>query len=214
MCQQPTATDEWLHGCLKESTVWIYGDSNAKQIYNALLRRIPTKCRRDFCFNESNRINITYVLHEWPVYSNKTRKIPPKYGLPHFVDMIPETGRHFAIFHYFLHTSRAHPSSLYLRLRAMKQQITKLLYKNPNIQVAVRGPHISALQVLRNHILSGDILGTFAKALYHRTFADLKDRIIFLDGWDMSIAAENTEYHPMPQVAEELVRTFLAFKCS
>lgn len=139
--------------------------------------------------------------------------MPQIVGLGRHVNLIPNTGRHFVLFHYFLHPSRAHPSALYLRLKNLKRLITDLLQRNPNVHIAVRGPHISTMQVLRNHILGGDVLGTFVMSLYKEVFRDLADNVLFLDGLDMTVAVENPEYHPIPQVAEELTRTFLAFKC-
>ena len=99
------------------------------------------------------------------------------------------------------------------RVEAAARAIARLLARNPEARVAFRGPHVSSHETVYNHSIGGDTLGKQFLEIIFKAFARLKDRVIFLVGWEMTTARENLEYHPDDKVPNEMIMTFLSFLC-
>lgn len=170
----------------------------------------------NFLCNKRMNIRIKRTSHEYPFYSSFRRHFHKKrktVGVERFIGQIPSAGRHAMLFHYYLHPSRTHPEALYARLRRLKLVIESYLKRNPSAHVFIRGPHVTTVEVPRNHMLGGDVFGAFHVEAFLKIFRDIRDRVIFLDGWDISISLENANHHPPHKFTLAMIRTFLSYMC-
>ena len=99
------------------------------------------------------------------------------------------------------------------RLLKLRAAIERASSRNKEVFIAFRGPHIIAVEWAENHSLGGDVQSLFYHELIKEVFRDLKDRVIFLDGWKMSIAIENTQVHPSDDIPRAMVNTLLSYIC-
>ncbi|CAL1532346.1 unnamed protein product, partial [Lymnaea stagnalis] len=219
-CQRPQLTPQWTHRCLRDTRIYTIGDSNAVRLYASLKAVIPCNVtepgawpHREVCRNDQLNVTMSFTPHEYPIICfpfNRT-----SYGsVPQQIDAIPAAGKVLVVFHYFVHMMQSHLAVVHARLKSARRAIESLLKRNPDAFVAIRGPHVSSYDWVANHATGADNLGTFYLGIIQEEFRDLSDRVLFLDGWGMTLALENAFLHPVDQVPKEMIRTLLAFHCN
>lgn len=215
ICREPPLNKLWVQNCLTDTTVTFIGDSNAG-IMNRTLGDILncSSSSNNVCKSPGNTI-IKFYSHEFPFYSTGNKKVVKRHGTATILDRIPSNDnkqKHIVIFHYYLHPVRSHPIFIYMCLQNLRRNVRALLQRVPDVKVFIRGPHITTVDVPRRHMLGGDVLAQFHLRFYDM-FVDLRHTVVFLDGWDMSLAMENESYHVTDKFNLAIIRTMLAFMC-
>ncbi|XP_059175212.1 NXPE family member 3-like [Physella acuta] len=215
---QGNLTSDWTRNCLRNTSVWFFGDSNARNAYfmlvgiaecNPMVGKYPEK---SVCYDKSIDLTITVISHEPPKYALTKRK-ENFTGVPDFIQTLPRNKKHVLIIHYYLHYTAAHLSVLSLRMRKLREAIEKMLETNPNVLVGLRIPHVTSKYYSTNHAVGGDPLGPQYIDLIREMFRGLEDKIVFLDLWEMSIGIENVDYHPPRYLNHEMIKFLLSFQC-
>ncbi|RUS91592.1 hypothetical protein EGW08_000707 [Elysia chlorotica] len=207
--------------CLSNSQIYVIGDSNANRLYSRLLARFPTQKTMPGAWpraaesqNKSFNISVKFLPHEYPLFlGQRWEPLLPYGGVEKIIDSVPSTGRQLIILHYYLHLMPFHLSVARSRVVAAVKAIARLLIRNPNAHVAFRGPHVTSREWDINHSIGGDALGKQYLDIISSAFEGLKHRVVFLDGWEMTTALENAEFHPNNKVPNEMVLTFMSFLC-
>ncbi|GFR96705.1 NXPE family member 2 [Elysia marginata] len=224
ICKEPIVTETWMRACLKDSSVWIIGDSNGVRLYYKVADATGLK-RLDYgpmpffdVLAQSNRqgnVKVHFSPHEHPLYVTKLwKQLDVSFmGVPDKIDAIPSKGRQFLIIHYFLHVTTMHLGLAHARLLAARDPILRLLARNPQAVVGIRGPHTVSLNADYDLAIGGDTLARHLIDIIREVFEDLQERVLFLDGWETSLSLESAGIHPMGPVAEEMTRKFFSFAC-
>ena len=224
LCREPIVTKTWMRACLKDSSVWIIGDSNGIRLYYKVADSTELG-RLDYgpmpFFDVMTRssvkdnIQVHFSPHEHPLYVTKEwKQLDVNFiGVSDKIDDIPSKGRQFLIIHYFLHLTPVHLGVAHSRLVAARDAILRLLARNPQAVVAIRGPHTVSLNHDYNIAIGGDSLAHYLVVIIREVFEDLQDRVIFLDGWETSLSLESAGIHPRGPVASEMARKFFSFIC-
>uniref|UniRef100_A0A2C9L517 NXPE C-terminal domain-containing protein n=1 Tax=Biomphalaria glabrata TaxID=6526 RepID=A0A2C9L517_BIOGL len=221
-CERPSMSSPWAMSCLKNTTIMIFGDSNAVRVFNVLSQ--VTHCtglssslwpKAGTCRNKDANIILSFTPHELPLYQHAswTPKLSYK-GVAEQVYATPSVGKYIIIVHYYLHATPSHLSVVHSRIKSLAESIRHLARRNPDVLFAFRGPHVTSFDWDINHTIGGDSLGQFYLQLIQETFQDLRDKIVYLDGWRMTLALENAEFHPTDRVPQEMIRTLLSFRCN
>ncbi|GFN84668.1 nxpe family member 3 [Plakobranchus ocellatus] len=221
LCQTSVFESQEFLKCFSNSTVYVIGDSNANRIYSILVSRtesITTEPgswpRRAVAQNKAWGITVEFRPHDYPLFLKQSWEPLLRYGsVETQIDAIPSQGRFIVILHYFLHLVPFHLSVVQSRVEAAARSIRRLLNRNPEARVAFRGPHVASQDSDINHAVGGDNLGRQYMEIISKAFTDLKERVVFLDGWEMTISKENAEFHPDDSVPFEMVRIFMSFLC-
>ncbi|XP_059147833.1 NXPE family member 4-like [Physella acuta] len=214
----PKVSIHWAQKCLQNTKVWIIGDSNGNMTYSSFLR--ITLCNkttggwpgRSKCVAPSIGLEINAMPHEKPQYANLLRSDHIG-SIPDVLDNISSTGKHIVFVHYYLHYTPAHPSVFYLRMKALRLALARLLKRNPSVLAVIRGPHVATVDWSINHAIGGDPLGPRFVEIIKEMFRGLEDRVLYLDGWDMTIALENSAFHPTSYLTREMVNIILSYIC-
>ena len=90
------------------------------------------------------------------------------------------------------------------------QAIRRLLQRNPDVQVYVRGPHATGSNMF---CLQGDYHADRCFRVLREEFKDLRDQVVLLNAWDMTVANENFDIHPSAHVRNTLCRMVLSHVC-
>ncbi|KAK6982035.1 NXPE family member 4-like isoform X1 [Biomphalaria glabrata] len=221
-CERPPLSSPWAMSCLKNTTIMIFGDSNAVRVFNVLSQ--VTHCtglssslwpKAGTCRNKDANIILSFTPHELPLYQHAswTPKLNYK-GVAEQIYTTPSVGKYIIIVHYYLHATPSHLSVVHSRIKSLAESIRHLARRNPDVLFAFRGPHVTSFDWDINHTTGGDSLGKFYLQLIQETFQDLRDKIVYLDGWGMTLAIENAEFHPTDRVPQEMIRTLLSFRCN
>ncbi|XP_059158705.1 NXPE family member 4-like [Physella acuta] len=222
LCDHSYLTPSLALDCLRDTSIWVFGDSNSLRLYWPL--QDWTQCsatgngawpQKEVCKNKVNNITLTFTPHEYPLHLGASWVSMLRYdGVAQHIDAMPSNEKIIVIIHYYLHVLTSHLSFAELRLRSVTEACKRLLDRNPDATIAFRGPHVASLEYEINHTISGDSLGRFYFKIILKVFKDLMNRIIFLDGWDMTIALENSEFHPTENVPKFLINVLLSFRCN
>ena len=224
LCREATVTQTWMRACLKDSSVWIIGDSNGVRLYykvaqSANLDHLDYGAMPFFDVmtrsKKTDNIKVHFTPHEHPLYVSKAwKQLDVDYiGVPDKIDAIPSKGRQFLVIHYFLHVTTVHLGLARARFESARDAIVRLLARNPQAYVAIRGPHTVSLNHYYDIAIGGDSLARHLVEIIAEVFEDLQDRVIFLDGWETSLTVGSSGIHPDGSVPEEVSRRFFSFIC-
>ncbi|GFS00720.1 NXPE family member 3 [Elysia marginata] len=222
LCQASRFTGNSFMKCLQNSEVNVIGDSNAKRIYyflteNSGTSKVFNRSWPEAPFEAKNtawNFTVKFWPHDYPLFLGEKWQPLLRYGsVEHIIDAIPSSGRQLVILHYFLHMTPFHLSVARSRLEAAAKAIARLVNRNPEARVAFRGPHVASNGWRGVLSVGGDVLGKQYLDIISTAFTGLKDRVVFLDGWEMTTALENPDFHPSNIVAQEMTYTFMSFLC-
>ena len=220
-CQSSKFPGQSFVSCLKNSQVYVIGDSNSYRMYDYLVSRTSSRTtvsgswpHKAEAANKQWNVTVKFLPHDYPLFLGQRWTPLRRYGsVENIIDGIPSTGRHLVILHYYVHLTAFHLSVARSRLEAAAMAISRLLARNPEARVAFRGPHVTSYEWEINHSIGGDALGKHYLEIISTAFTNLKDRVVFLDGWEMTTALENQELHPHNTVPHHMVMQFLSFLC-
>ncbi|XP_059159230.1 NXPE family member 3-like [Physella acuta] len=218
VCQDPgVVNSSWFLNCMRNTSVWFFGDSNARMPYLNLLE--ITKCDNvtggyplwTSCYLPEYGTSIHLNTHEGPIHIHFPRQ--EFFTIPKFILTLPKNKKHVLVIHYYLHLIISHLSVLLLRMKSLRIAIEEMLRTNPNVLVGLRGPHVSSWELDHNHAVGGDPLGPQFLEIIREQFRGLEDKVVFLDMWEMSIGIENFDYHPPQYANREMMKFLLSFQC-
>ncbi|CAG5126684.1 unnamed protein product [Candidula unifasciata] len=179
--------------CFQNKQVLILGDSNGRSHYYNIVKH--SKCTEVvkavtkrwhkplLCAHKTNNFTLSWSPHTNPFMNGVT------------LDEIPSHGHYLIILNHFYHLTVSHISVSDFLFRNIKDALVRLFQRNPNVQVVLQGPHIAWFG-WPEHYAAGDMLGTHIMDLQQEIFQDVKDKMLFISHWDMTMAKENYDYHP------------------
>ena len=88
---------------------------------------------------------------------------------PQILDSVPSTGRYVVVIHLYLHYSMHHYSVVRSRLRAVRAATDRLLARNPDAMVVLRGPHtaqkLKDLTEWQSPLLASDVAAPLLRSV-------------------------------------------------
>lgn len=167
----------------------------------------------EVCLNSDINLKMSFLPHGFPTFPEPSRAL--RYGnVVQLIDALSQNSKVVLVLHYSFRPMLSHLSIMHARLTSVRDAVKRLLTRNSDALVAVRGPHVYRKHLTNEHALRGDSLGPHYIEIIHEVFKNLQDRIVFLDGWDMTVALENPNSQPADRVPFEMMRTVLSFRCN
>ena len=227
--------------CLSNTTVTFAGDSTLLQFFTDLIPR--TGCtlveshthnwhRPRACVKPDTGFQMSWVLHGYPVHpvSDHWALKTDFREVTDLLDAIPaddkqagstwqtqqlqqqRTHRHVVLIALYIHLSIHHVNVFGERIRAARRAVESLLERSPSTLVLIRGPH-TAYYGWPPH-LGGDMMGPVMREMIVEEFRPLRDKVIYLDFWDMTVAMENSNFHPDPAINTAMLNAMLHHICA
>uniref|UniRef100_A0A2C9JPD7 NXPE C-terminal domain-containing protein n=1 Tax=Biomphalaria glabrata TaxID=6526 RepID=A0A2C9JPD7_BIOGL len=130
-CERPELSSPWAMSCLKNTTIMVFGDSNALRIFDVLSDM--TNCtgvsytlwpKAGTCSNNDSGITLSFTPHELPKYQHPywTPKLDYK-GVAEQVYATPSVGKYIIIVHYYLHATPSHLSVVHSRIKSLAESV-------------------------------------------------------------------------------------------
>ena len=222
-CKQTHNTPDRSRQCFRNTTLVLAGDSNLMKMFEVLASRMQCTVlmepgtewhRPRSCVREDIQFHMSWLLHGFPNHpgSDHWAKRSQFQEVSDQIRAVPDKGKYIVLVHLFIHYSIHHYSVLYDRLLAVRKATELLLRRNPDVKVVIRGPHVA--QNGWPPILGGDMAGPLMRELHVKAFQGLHERVAYIDFWDMTIAGENPDFHPVPMVNNAMVDVFMDHVCS
>ncbi|XP_050405389.1 NXPE family member 4 isoform X1 [Patella vulgata] len=222
-CQR-TITPRSLRRCITNTTITLIGDSTVRQWYESIIK--ITNCSNDIydsvsktkrsgrrCLDKELNYKVTFGLHGFPYsVANSMDAIANIISFQKRLEAIHVQGKHFVILHMYLHFLFFHTSIFVSQVRSLRDTIVNLLKKEPHVKIAIKGPH-AFYDADNKPIVKNDYLGKVYIHILKTELFELRDRIWFMDFWDMSVSAKNYPIHPAKWFVNENVKLFFDYVC-
>lgn len=203
--------------CLANKTLWLSGDSTSIQFVIqlnnvlGLAPLIPRTHEPKRIYHRSRNYSVAWAAHGFPYFpggnvQHRSSLIPPQAQFKYTAN----NSRDIFVLYVNIHLMLVHPRVFRQHVRIMAQETSTLLARAPNVTVAVRGPH-AFYQHPYKEIYS--YWGLLFRDIIHEEFRPLRDRVIFLDYWDMTVALAPIDFHPRPQIVQMMIQNMMAFVC-
>ena len=158
-------------------------------------------------------LRLSWFPHAYPFYTGQGMWSDnlAKHSPSHVLRGLPSSGKYVILIHLYLHFS-LQPTSVYVRhVRDAARAVRDLLARNSQVTVFVRGPHALCGD---RYGLTGDFHAERCARVLGREFRGLRDRVVFLNAWDMTVALESCDLHPPRAVLTALVGMLFDRLCS
>ncbi|CAG5116268.1 unnamed protein product, partial [Candidula unifasciata] len=210
LCFVPDKVEQLDESCLRNVHMIFNGDSNSRYSYNRMKSKVqctetvfgkhaqyyhaPKTCEKKLW-----NLSIQHLSHSSPFQAGWVSLLnsPGK-----VLGTVPSEGRYVINLHPFLHFTSHHISAYERYLRAVRDEIIRLLHRNPHVLIILRPPYVYVL---------GDAWAQQFTTLQKEIFMDLQDHIIYFPFWDITVASGDTGIHP--QCNEHLSDVMFQFTC-
>ncbi|XP_076455699.1 NXPE family member 4-like [Babylonia areolata] len=224
-CSLPRRVEhDHVRKCLRNTSLYFVGDSNLRTWWYELQRHL--KCSRlsvghdkhvhKVCEVRSSNTTMAWSFHGLPVYNHPVPRLVSLQALLERLRgdslRVPQR-RIVVVLHYFLHFSLLSPGVYQDRVRGAKRHIQQFLQEFPTTKFLIRGPHLNVEGVTALRFGGGDTFGPAYIQIWQDEFRELRDRVWFLDVWDMTVATQNWPAHPPQFVVREMVKVMLGHVC-
>ena len=217
ICRSPRYVD--YNKCLRNNSLLLIGDSTMRQWYSFLERNlscsritekwtIPIWHKMTMCSKSSLNLKIQWIPHSQPCFGEIW--MANGKSVSAVMDAIPNNTQVVLVFGNFNHLIRYHHSVFQIRMRKISNSARRLLQRNPNTKIFIKGPH--TFNNKRNIDL--DYHGYLFKHIIYEEFKDLHDKVFFLDQTDMTIAKALQSVHPNEDIIRASVYQMLGFICT
>ena len=210
--------------CLKDRSLIFLGDSTIRYWFDYLTEflnlkftlgrwdEIKDKTWQKYAYAESKELNISFswAPHELPFYvSTESNRFNIR-SVGSRLDEIPGNSNAIIILHWYLHVARASYVNYREHIQNAKTSILKLYERSPNVRILIKGPH--SVQYYGN-IEPHDYVKKYQQQILFEEFSEFRDKIIYLDEWDMTVGNENVDVHPPKAVNIEMIHNFMSYVC-
>ena len=209
---------------MTNTTIVMAGDSLTLPWFDILAQRLHCNVyiksgnswhRKRSCIRSDIRFAMFWQHHGLPAHPVVGGWAPKSHfrSVAAQINAVPSSGRYIVVVHLYLHLAIHHYHVFLERVRSVKMAAEKLLQRNPEAVIAIKGPHTAVNYTERSPFLVSDMMGPLMREIIVSEFRGLRERVLFLDFWDMTISAENTELHPAAFVSQAMVDVFLDHVC-
>ncbi|CAG5126368.1 unnamed protein product, partial [Candidula unifasciata] len=131
--------------------MFFYGDSNSRMFYDRVKSKMQCqetvfagnakrKQDRKMCTNKTHNTTILFVSHTSPYHIGEADFVSTSllYSPQQLFGSVPSEGHYIITFSHYLHLTSHHISVYQRYLRAMRDEIIKLLKRNPHVLILFR----------------------------------------------------------------------------
>ena len=212
--------------CLYNKTVALFGDSTIRQIMDVLLSDILLNKNIDLKnFNGTKKtfappiqfknfgISVSYKKHEMPIhgsrfYANGIHSVATEIGkLVHS----PVPGKDLVVVITYGSHMLASPLGRYReRWKSVASAVEMLLKFKPEANVFIKGPHVYYHDERGFDLRVSEI----QKDIIFEEFKTLKNKVVYLDLWSLSVALNSEELHVKENILSLLFQQLMSYICS
>ncbi|XP_050403725.1 NXPE family member 2 [Patella vulgata] len=199
---------------LNKTKLIMVGDSTMQQWFVALTKSIKCKfVSRSVCHRKDWKGSVEFILHAYPnLYSDIKGPGRAKYTIKSYTSIfnsIPKSGRYVVAMHMYGHFARMRYNIFRDTIQSFLPALRNALNRNSELQVLIKGPHVFYCTGWVPCI--NDFMGRHLVSILHEEMKEFHSRVVYLDYWDMSIAAVNDDIHPPPKFVWNMIEYLFGF---
>ena len=223
-CTMPALVPSRVTSCLTDTTVLLLGDSNLRLALAILKELIDCKLdtgeevkpkwhRPMRCVNSQAKTEIRWRTHAHPFHTGNQDWADRRdqMAVNEYIDEVPEQGKFIIIVHLYLHFTTELLQVFRAHMRAVRRSVERLLVRNPQAKIVIRAPH--AASQFWPSVYSTDSFAWALTKIIQTEFLGLYDSVLFIQPWDMTVAAENVDSHPPDYINKAILNLILSHYC-
>ena len=212
--------------CLRNKTLVIFGDSTTREYTDYFMTQVLKLPAANLKFFKSKirtyhapiefknfGIHLIYKHHEMPFYANKAPAVGITSGATE-IDYLAKSdipGKDIIVLaHYCAHMQAFPPDLFRFKIQRLASAIKHLLAAKPEAIVFIKGPHVFFEDNTRFDVRMSEN----QKSIIFEEFKDLRNEVIYLDIWSITIAHDNENIHPRNQAFTSQIQQFMTYICS
>jgi hypothetical protein len=211
---------EDLGDCMRNKTLYLFGDSTVRQWYSAIKSRINCKhltktnpkLTAAECIVKNKNFTMFLAPHCYPFYISKDQW---KYALDYLtsiarrINQIPPFEDAIVLVHIFAHMKTFHYKNFKEKISNIRHAIETLLERNKQVKVFIKMPH-----TFTNNIAGiNDFFESKFSEIIFEVFEGLFNKVIPLDQKDATNAAMSKFLHPPNFIADAMVNQMFSYIC-
>ncbi|KAL3863263.1 hypothetical protein ACJMK2_005028 [Sinanodonta woodiana] len=201
--------------CMNGTRLYLLGDSTLRQWYIELKDLLDCEPNSESwtkekwhkpasCFNTELDFGMQWLPHAFPFFTGPNFELR-RYKRPiiAYIDEIDSRTKAIVVVHLYAHFISYHPDVFRDRFKSVVVSARNLLTRNPHAIILIKGPH-SFKGAGGEYDRLNDYFGYVYKDIMLEEIGDLRDRVIYLDIMDMTIAEDIPEIHPNMDIVREM----------
>ena len=204
--------------CLNDKRIYFIGDSTLRQYLEVLAKFIKLNVTyyafSVTAYSKKHNIRLFWRKHEMPFHN---QELYDQHKVQSTDFQINKLANNTAIkgsslvvvVHYGAHLQAFPPSVFRSRLRKLVNALRRLLQVKPEVTILVKG---AAPVIQDTHWFDVRISLIFNEILFQE-FSVLKDHVIYLDVFSVSVAFNNIALHPRALIVQNMIHQFMSYLC-
>ncbi|OWF54435.1 NXPE family member 4-like [Mizuhopecten yessoensis] len=208
--------------CLAHRHLVLIGDSNVRSYLEFFTRFLKLKItsgnpfdnKPDLVFghNISQSISAMWRPHGVPyfaAYPYRNEVLVPTSVILDRLKVLRDN-RPIVVIHLWSHMLAIPIHIVEERIRDVRKAVERLLSRAPNVTVVIKGPQSH----LESQIyLQVDFKRVSFERIWQHEFRYLKNKVIYLNYWDITTGSESKQLHPSQKILSDMVNTFINHVC-
>ena len=212
--------------CLQNKTFVLFGDSTTREYTDYFMTEVLQLPKQNLKFFQGKKwtyhppvefsnfgISLSWKKHEMPFYGHKM----PAYGVTSVPTEIKQLAKSsipgkdiVIVIHYCAHMQAFSPDLFRFKMRRLANAIKDLLEVKPEANVFIKGPHI----YFEDYHWFDVRVSLIEKDIIFEEFKDLKNRVVYLDIWSITVAHNSQDIHPKNQAFDSQIHQLMSYVCS
>ena len=219
ICRSPRFVN--YNKCLRNTSLLLIGDSTLRQWYSFLEPNLSCRRRTEqwtnakwhrmaACSKPFLKFEMKWIPHSQPCFMNERwmGNSTNLASISKVMDAASNNTRLVIVIQNYAHLLSFHYSVYQMRMRTISNSVRKLLRRNKNAKIFIKGPH-----TFYSFYDKFDYYGYLFKHIIYKEFKDLHNKVFFLDQTDMTIATDTRSMHPTDEVVQASVSQMLNHIC-
>lgn len=214
-------TQETYRKCLRGRHLLIIGDSNTRShlimlatMLSMTFRTPPMPTDRGWHFftyaDNTHGNSVSWYPHGSPFFANFFVPKDLLQPVSKHLDEIGPRNNSVILIHLWAHFMRIPFDIFRTHVHGIRVSLEKLLKRSPHVDVVIKGPHAMTYS---EWIAPADYIRREHERIWYDEFNGLRDKVCFLNMWDITVGTENVNVHPSSLLFQDQVHIFMSHIC-
>ena len=209
--------------CLSNTSLVMLGDSTMRQWYAFLERYL--ECNRitktwtydkwhkwSACSKPWLNFTMQWIPHSQPSFMGRSFDTKKKFSsISRYMEQIRNNTNVILVINIYAHFIGYHHSIFRKRMRIISSSMRKLLERNKNVKVLIKGPHTYVSKAFDGGL--GDYYGFVYRDIMFEELSGLHDKVIYMDQKDITVARAGKDSHPPVEIVRASIYQMLNYIC-
>ncbi|XP_052104812.1 NXPE family member 1-like [Mytilus californianus] len=225
LCQNKVEHSNNMYiSCLKNRELYMVGDSTLRQWLMSMVEILNLKLSvgrtsdalrgyhqpiKALSKNKRHNICVTWAAHEFPFFTYKPNTTIHHFKPARYHLKVIRSKNPIVVLPWYVHIGFA-PLSVYEEhVRNAKDAIIQLLNRVPSAKIL----SVTLHNIKNYEGVPYDFVRYLQDKLLFQIFNNIKHKVVYLNEWDITVASESNNMHPVNELSLKMVHELLSYIC-